>query len=193
MPEAQLPGMVTLGFSVNRGNPPLQAQALQGCARPHSVQRWHGGVGKCKPMLLKGEVVGMTPEQGAEGGSTSRRRRWRIGPGRTILVWIGAYAVALAALALMGYEDAVPAVWLPVGALAGYALGHLASRSPGRLGETIATLFLYAALAALMILAVFIVVSRPAETSDALVLAILGAVSGIIAATYVRLKHPPQR
>jgi hypothetical protein len=40
---------------------------------------------------------------------------------------------------------------------------------------------------------VFIVVSRPAETSDAWILAILGAVSGIIAATYVRLKHPPQR
>ena len=149
-------------------------------------------VGKCN-QLLKGEIVAMTPEQGREGGATGRRRRWRIGPGRTILVWIGAYAIALAALALMGYEDAVPAVWLPVGALAGYALGHLASRSPGRLGETIATLFLYAALAALMILAVFIVVSRPAETSDALVLAILGAVSGIIAATYVRLKHPPQR
>jgi peptidoglycan/LPS O-acetylase OafA/YrhL len=135
----------------------------------------------------------MTPDQGGEGGSTSRRRRWRIGPGRTILVWIGAYAVALTVLALMGYEDAVPAVWLPVGALAGYGLGHLASRSPGRLGKTIANLFFFAALAALMILAVFIVVSRPAETSDAWILAILGAVSGIIAATYVRIKHPPQR
>jgi 1,4-dihydroxy-2-naphthoate octaprenyltransferase len=60
-------------------------------------------------------------------------------------------------------------------------------------GETIANLLFFAALAALMILAVFIVVSRPAETSDAWILAILGAVSGIIAATYVRLKHPPQR
>ncbi len=149
-------------------------------------------VGKCKP-LLKGEVLGMTSDQGREGEGTSRRRRWRIRPGRTILVWIGAYAVALGTLALMGYEDAVPAVWLPVGALAGYALGHLASRSPGRLGKTIANLFFFAALAALMILAVFIVVSRPAHTSDALILAILGAVLGIIAATYVRLKHPPQR
>ena len=93
----------------------------------------------------------------------------------------------------MGYEDAVPAVWLPVGALAGYGLGHLTSRSPGQLGKTIATLFFFATLAALMILAVFIVVSRPAETSDAWILAILGAVSGVIAATYVRLKHPPQR
>ncbi len=135
----------------------------------------------------------MTSDEGREGEGTSRRRRGRIRPGRTILFWIGAYAVALAILALMGYEDAVPAVWLPVGALAGYGLGHLASRSPGRLGETIATLFLYAALAALMILAVFIVVSRPAETSDAWILAILGAVLGIIAATYVRLKRPPQR
>ena len=135
----------------------------------------------------------MTPGQAGEGGGTSRRRRWRIGPGRTILVWIGAYAVALAALALIGYEDAVPAVWLPVGALAGYGLGHLASRSPGRLGETMANLFFFVALAALMALAVFIVVSRPPETFDALILAILGAVSGIIAATYVRLKHPPQR
>jgi hypothetical protein len=149
-------------------------------------------VGKSKP-LLKGEVVGMTSDQGAEGGSTSRRRRWGIGPGRTILIWIGAYTVALTALALMGYEDAVPAVWLPVGALAGYALGHLASRSSGQLGKTIANLFFFAALAAVMILAVFIVVSRPAETSDAWILGILGAVSGIIAATYVRLKHPPQR
>jgi multisubunit Na+/H+ antiporter MnhF subunit len=56
-----------------------------------------------------------------------------------------------------------------------------------------ANLFFFAALTALMIMAVFIVVSRPAETSDALVLAILGFVSGVIAATYVRLKHPPQR
>ena len=149
-------------------------------------------VGNCKP-LLKGEVVGMTPDQGGEGGSTSHRRRRRIRPGRTILVWIVAYAVVLAALALMGYEDAVPAVWAPVGALAGYGLGHLASRSPGRLGETMAHLFFFAALAALMIMAVFIVVSRPAETSDPWILAILGAVLGIIAATYVRLKHPAQR
>ena len=135
----------------------------------------------------------MTSDQGGVGGSTSRRRRWRFGPGRTILIWIGAYAVALTALALMGYEDAVRALWVPVGALAGYALGHFASRSPGRVGETIANLLFFAALAALMILAVFIVVSRPAETSDAWILAILGAVSGVIAATYVRLKHPPQR
>ena len=93
----------------------------------------------------------------------------------------------------MGYEDAVPAVWAPVGALAGYGLGHLASRSPDRLGKTMANLFFFAALAALMIMAVFIVVSRPAETSDPWILAILGAVLGVIAATYVRLKHPPQR
>ena len=149
-------------------------------------------VGKCN-QLLKGEVVEMTPNQGGEGGSASRRRRWGIGPGRTILIWIGAYAAALIILALIGYEDAVPAVWLPVGALAGYALGHLASRSPGQLGKTIANLLFFTALAALMILAVFIVVSRPAETSDAWILAILGAVSGVIAASYVRLKYPPQR
>ena len=135
----------------------------------------------------------MTPGQAGEGRGASRRRRRRIRPGRTILVWIGAYAVGLAALALMGYEDAVPAVWAPVGALAGYGLGHLASRSPGRLSKTMANLFFFAALAALMIMAVFIVASRPAETSDAWVLAILGFVSGVIAATYVRLKHPPQR
>src|SRR5215207_4178239 len=149
-------------------------------------------VGKWKP-LLKGEGVGMTPDQAGEGRGASRRRRRRIRPGRTILVWIGAYAVGLAALALMGYEDAVPAVWAPVGALAGYGLGHLASRSPGRLAKTMANLFFFAALAALMIMAVFIVVSRPAETSDPWILAILGGVLGIIAATYVRLKHPPQR
>ena len=148
--------------------------------------------GKWKP-LLKGEGVGVTPGQAGEGRGTSHRRRRRIGPGRTILVWIVAYAVVLAALALMGYEDAVPAVWAPVGALAGYGLGHLASRSPGRLAKTMANLFFFAALAALMIMAVFIVVSRPAETSDPWILAILGAVLGIIAATYVRLKHPAQR
>jgi hypothetical protein len=56
-----------------------------------------------------------------------------------------------------------------------------------------AHLFFFAALAALMIMAVFIVVSRPAETSDPWILAILGAVLGVIAATYVRLKHPAQR
>ncbi len=147
-------------------------------------------------MEKKGEVVGMTPDQGGEGRGTSPRsprRGSRIGPGRTILVCIGAYALVLAALALVGYEDAVPAVWLPVGALAGYGVGHLACRSPGRLGEIMANLFFFAALAALMILAVFIVVSRPAETSDAWILAILGGVAGVIGASYVRLKHPPQR
>src|SRR3712207_3532412 len=120
----------------------------------------------------------MTPEQGGEGESTSRRRRRGIGPGRTILVWIGAYAVALTALALMGYKDAVPAVWLPVGALAGYGLGHFASRSPGRLGKIIANLFFFAALAALMILAVVIVGVRAAGNPDALVRSGEGRVGG---------------
>ena len=119
-------------------------------------------------------------------------------PGRIILVWIVAYALALAALALAalaltGYEDALPALWLPVGGLAGYGLGHLASRPPGRRGVTLATLFFFAALGAMVILAVLIVVSRPAETSESWFLAIIGFVSGVIAATYVRLKHPPQR
>ena len=135
----------------------------------------------------------MTPDQAGEGRGASPRRRRRIRPGRTILFWIVTYAIVLAILALTGYEDAVPALWLPVGALAGYGLGYVVTRSPGRLGETMASLFFFAALTALMVMAVFIVASRPAETSDALVLAILGFVSGVIAATYVRLKHPPQR
>ncbi len=125
----------------------------------------------------------MPPEQAGEGGGANRRRRRRIRPGRTILVWIVAYTLVLAALPLMGYEDAVPALWLPVGGLAGYGLGHLASRPPGRRGVTLATLFFFAGLAALMILAVLIVASRPAETSEPWVLAILGLVSGVIAAT----------
>jgi len=140
-----------------------------------------------------GEEVGMPPEQAGEGEGANRRRRRRMRPGRIILVWIVAYALALAALALMGYEDALPALWLPVGGLAGYGLGHLATRPPGRRGVTLATLFFFASLGAMMILAVLIVVSRPAETSESWFLAIIGCVSGVIAATYVRLKHPPQR
>jgi hypothetical protein len=41
----------------------------------------------------------------------------------------------------------------------------------------------------LMIMAVFIVASRPAEASDPWWLAIIGFVSGVLAASYVRLKH----
>ena len=134
----------------------------------------------------------MPPEKAGEGGGANRRRR-RIGPGRTILVWIVAYALALAIRALMGYQDAVTALWLPVGGLAGYGLGYLASCPPGRRGVALATLFFFAALAALMILALLIEASRPAETSLPWVLAILGSVSGVIAASYARFKRPPQR
>jgi hypothetical protein len=84
----------------------------------------------------------------------SRPNRRRTRPGRVILGWLVAYAIALATLALTGYDEAVPALWLPGGGLAGYGLGHLASRYPGRLGETIANLFFFTALRMLMITAV---------------------------------------
>jgi len=60
---------------------------------------------------------------------------------------------------------------------------------PDTLGATIANLFFFAALGMLMIMAVFIVASRPAEASDPWWLAIIGFVSGVLAASYVRLKH----
>ena len=115
------------------------------------------------------------------------RRRTR--PGRVILGWVVAYAIALGALALAGYEEALRALWLPGGGLAGYVLGFFACRSPGRRGETMANLFFFGALGALMVMAVFIVASRPAETSSPWVLGILGFVSGVLAASYIRLKH----
>ena len=138
---------------------------------------------------MKGERVAMTPNKAGGDGGVSRPTRRRIRPGRVILGWLVAYAIALGALALAGYDEAGPALWLPVGGLAGYGLGHLASRYPGRLGKTIANLFFFTALGVLMIIAVFIVASRPAEASDPWWLAILGLVLGVLAASYVRLKH----
>ncbi len=45
-----------------------------------------------------------------------------------------------------------------------------------------------------MIMAVFIVVSRPAETPNHWWLGILGFISGALAASYIRLKYySPQR
>ena len=107
-----------------------------------------------------------------------------------MLGWLVFYTVAFSALALAGHDDALPALRLAVGALAGYGVGHLASRSPGRPGETVATLFFLAALGAMTIMTVFLVASRPAEPSDPWWLASLGFVSGVLAATYVRLRHP---
>ena len=124
-------------------------------------------------------------QQGVSRPTTRRRTR----PGRMILGWLVAYTIALAALALTGYEQALPTLWLPVGGLAGYGLGYCASRSPGQVGKTIANLFFFAALGMLMLMAVFIVASRPAESSDPWWLGILGLVSGVLAATYVRLKQ----
>ncbi len=80
-----------------------------------------------------------------------------------------------------------------MGALAGYGVGHLASRSPGRPGETVATLFFFAALGAMTIMSAVIVASRTAEASDAWWLVSLGFVSGVLAVAYVRLKYPAER
>jgi hypothetical protein len=138
---------------------------------------------------MKGERVAMSSDEARQGAGVSRTTRRKTGPGRVILGWLVAYALVLAALALAGYEEAVPALWLPGGGLAGYGLGYLASRYPERLGETVANLFFFTALGVLMIMAVFIVASRPAEASDPWWLAIIGFVSGVLAATYVRLKR----
>ncbi len=122
----------------------------------------------------------------------SRRGRPRTSPGRMILSGIVVYAVALAAFTLAGHEDAAPDLWLPVSALAGYAIGYFASRSPGRRGESEAYILFFAALGALAIAAVIIVMSPP-ELDSAPWMMILGFVVGIMAATYVRLKYPPTR
>ena len=128
-----------------------------------------------------------------QGGGASRRRRRRIRPGRIILGWLVFYTVAFSALALTGHDDALPALRLVVGTLAGYGVGHLASRSPGRWGEIVATIFFFAALGAMTIMSAVIVASRTAEASDAWWLASLGFASGVLAAAYVRLKYPVER
>ena len=103
------------------------------------------------------------------------------------------YAAAFGVLALAGYDDALPALRLVVGTLAGYGAGHLASRSPGRPGEIVATILFFAALGAMTIMSVVIVASRTAEASDAWWLVSLGFVSGVLAVAYVRLKYPAER
>ena len=133
--------------------------------------------------------MGPAGEAGEGTSASSRRRRRRTRPGRTLLGFLVFYTVAFSALALAGYDDALPALRLVAGALAGYGVGHLASRSPGRPGEIVATILFYAALGAMTIMAVFIVASRIAESSDPWWLASLGFVSGILAAAYIRLKY----
>lgn len=135
----------------------------------------------------------MAPTNEADGGANRPRRRRRTRPGRIILGWLVFYTVAFSALALAGYDDSLPALRLVVGALAGYAVGYLASRSPGRPGETAATFLFYAALGVMTIMTVFIVTSGPDEASDPWWLASLGFVPGVLAATYVRLKSEKPR
>ena len=107
--------------------------------------------------------------------------------------WLVFYSVAFGALALAGQDDALPALRLVAGALAGYGAGHLASRSPGRPGEAVATLVFFAALGAMTAMSVFIVASRSAEASDPWWLAGLGFASGVLAAAYVRSRRPAGR
>jgi hypothetical protein len=132
-------------------------------------------------------------EAGEGGGASRRGRRRRTRPGRTLLGFLVFYAVAFSVLALAGYDDALPALRLVVGTLAGYGVGHLASRSPGRPGEIVATILFFAALGAMTIMSVVIVASRTAEASDAWWLVSLGFVSGVLAVAYVRLKYPAER
>jgi hypothetical protein len=129
--------------------------------------------------------------EGGDAGRRGRRRRTR--PDRTLLGFLVFYAVAFSALALAGYDDALPALRLVVGALAGYGVGHLASRSPGRPGEIVATILFFAALGAMTIMSAIIVASRTAEASGSWWLASLGFVSGVFAAAYFRLKYPAER
>jgi hypothetical protein len=133
-------------------------------------------------------------EAGEGGGGASRRaRRRRTRPGRTLLGFLVFYAVAFIALALAGYDDALPALRLVVGTLAGYGVGHLASRSAGRPGEIVATILFFAALGAMTVMSAFVVASRTAEASDPWWLGGLGFVSGVFAAAYVRLKFLVER
>ncbi len=139
--------------------------------------------------------MGPAAQAGEEGGGASRRgrRRRRTRPGRTLLGFLVFYAVAFGALALAGHDDALPALRLVVGTLAGYGVGHLASRSPGRPGEIVATILFFAALGAMTVMSAYVVASRTAEASDAWWLASLGFASGVFAAAYVRLKYPAER
>jgi hypothetical protein len=137
--------------------------------------------------------MGPSGETGEGGGASRRGRRRRTRPGRTLLGFLLFYTVAFSALALAGYDDALPALRLVVGTLAGYGVGHLASRSPGRPGEIVATILFFAALGAMTIVSAVIVASRTAEASDPWWLASLGFVSGVFAAAYVRIKYPVER
>jgi hypothetical protein len=130
---------------------------------------------------------------GEGGGGASRRRRRRTRPGRTLLGFLVFYTVAFGALALAGYDDALPALRLVVGTMAGYGVGHLASQSPGRAGEIVATILFFAALGAMTIISAVVVASRTAEASDPWWLASLGFASGVFAAAYVRLKYFVER
>jgi hypothetical protein len=133
--------------------------------------------------------MGPAAEDSEGGGAGRRSRRRRTRPGRTLLGFLVFYTVAFSALALTGYDDALPALRLVVGTLAGYGVGHLASRSPGRPGEIVANILFFAALGAMTIMSAVIVASRTAEASDPWWLASLGFVSGVLAAAYVRLKY----
>jgi hypothetical protein len=136
----------------------------------------------------------MGPAGGAgEGGGASHRRRRRTRPGRTLLGFLVFYTVVFSALALTGHDDALPALRLVVGTLAGYGVVHLASRSPGRAGEIVATILFFAALGAMTIISAVVVASRTAEASDPWWLASLGFASGVFAAAYVRLKYFVER
>ena len=118
-----------------------------------------------------------------------RRKRRRIGPGRTLLGFLVFYTVGLGALALAGYGDALPALRLAAAALAGYGVGHLASRSLGRPGEVVAAVLFFAALGAMTIVSAVVVASRTAEASGPWWSAVLGFLAGVLAAAYVRLKY----
>src|SRR5918993_3602595 len=136
--------------------------------------------------------MGPPEEEAGEGGAGARsrgRRGRRTGPGRTLLGFLVFYAVAFGALALAGHDDALPALRLVVGTLAGYGVGHLASRSPLRPGEIVATILFFAALGAMTVMSAIVVASRTAEASDPWWLASLGFVSGVFAAAYFRLKY----
>jgi hypothetical protein len=59
---------------------------------------------------MEGARVAMTSDKAGEGPGVSRPRRRRTKLGRVILGWLVAYAVALAALALASYDEALAAL-----------------------------------------------------------------------------------
>ncbi len=81
--------------------------------------------------------AGAPPHRAGRGEDASPRGRSRTGPGLIILGWTIAHALALGALAPSGYEEAAPALGVPVGALTpamAWGSRHQRPRAAGQVG-----------------------------------------------------------